>query len=220
MASHVGRTSSSRCLLCLAGSWEPSCLPRWEPSRREVRDKGELLRSPSSQLPAGRASASSTNTSGAPRASSPAGSWAPCHRAAGRDRDWSGKNSPRRKPRPRCRPRRDRLIGEEGVVTLSKRRCEAGLLGATSRGGDCFAPRAHRRGAKRAMRLGRNEMALAVEGTENGGIPRKPSPTFRSAAPSRAPPHSGRRAPVVTATATLVTLARAGSRSLVIVRAH
>ena len=43
--------SSSYCLVCLAGSWEPSCLPRWEPSRREVRGKRGLLRPPSRQLP-------------------------------------------------------------------------------------------------------------------------------------------------------------------------
>ena len=40
-----------------------------------------------------------------------------------------------------------------GVVTLSKRRREAGLLCGTSSGRDDLAPRGHRRGAKHAVRL-------------------------------------------------------------------
>ena len=57
-----------------------------------------------------------------------------------------------------------------GVVTLSKRRREAGLLCGTSSGLDDLAPRAHRRGTKRAVRLGRGEMALDVKGVVDGGV--------------------------------------------------
>ena len=35
---------------------------------------------------------------------------------------------------------------------------------------DCGAPRAHRRGAKRAVRLGGSEMTLDVEGVVDGGV--------------------------------------------------
>jgi hypothetical protein len=57
-----------------------------------------------------------------------------------------------------------------GVVTLSKRRREAGLLRGTSSGRDDLAPRGHRRGAKRAVRLGRGEMALDVKDVVDGGV--------------------------------------------------
>jgi hypothetical protein len=45
------------------------------------------------------------------------------------------------------------FIPQTGVVTLSKRRREAGLPCETSGGRDDLAPRGHRRGAKHAVRL-------------------------------------------------------------------
>ena len=45
------------------------------------------------------------------------------------------------------------LISHTGVVTLSKRRREAGLLCGTSSGRDDLAPRGHRCGAEHAVRL-------------------------------------------------------------------
>ena len=57
-----------------------------------------------------------------------------------------------------------------GVVTLSNREREATVLRAISDGGDCLAPRAHRHGAKRAVRLSRGQMALDVESVVDGGM--------------------------------------------------
>jgi hypothetical protein len=62
-----------------------------------------------------------------------------------------------------------------GLVTLSNQVREKPALPKVSSCRGCLAPRAHRHGAKRAMRLSRGQMALDVEGVVDGGMDREES---------------------------------------------
>src|SRR5208337_1315363 len=57
-----------------------------------------------------------------------------------------------------------------GVVTLPRRGREVSAPLELSGRRDCGPPRGHRHGAKRAVRVGRDEMALDVEGVVDGGV--------------------------------------------------
>jgi hypothetical protein len=58
----------------------------------------------------------------------------------------------------------------KGAVTLPCSERAVSAPQELSGRGDRSAPRVHRRGAKRAVRLGRGEMALDVEGVVDGGV--------------------------------------------------
>jgi hypothetical protein len=63
-----------------------------------------------------------------------------------------------------------RTKNEKGVVKLWTEEREETTAFAISSSGDHLAPRAHRRGAEGAMRSGRGQMALDVEGVVDGGV--------------------------------------------------
>ena len=65
------------------------------------------------------------------------------------------------------------MIDETGVKGLSRcpsREREVSAPQELSGRCDCGPPRGHRHGAKRAVRLGGDEMALDVEGVVDGGV--------------------------------------------------
>ncbi len=64
----------------------------------------------------------------------------------------------------------DRLSALVGFVTLPCGEREASAAQELSGCGDCGPPCGHRRSAKRAVRLGRSEMALDVESVVEGGV--------------------------------------------------
>src|SRR5208337_4002848 len=70
------------------------------------------------------------------------------------------------------RPTLSHLVSNihEGVVTLPCGEREASAPQELSGHCDCSPPRGHRRSAKRAVRLGGDEMALDVEGIVDGGV--------------------------------------------------
>ncbi len=61
-------------------------------------------------------------------------------------------------------------VVHDGVVTLPCGEREASAPQELSGHCDCGPPRGHRRSAKRAVRLGGDEMALDVEGIVDGGV--------------------------------------------------
>jgi hypothetical protein len=63
-----------------------------------------------------------------------------------------------------------RVIAPQGVVTLWTEEREKTTAFAISSSRNHLAPGAHRRGAEGAMRSGRGEMALDVEGVVDGGV--------------------------------------------------
>jgi hypothetical protein len=63
-----------------------------------------------------------------------------------------------------------RFMTFDGVVTLPTKEREESTARAISSSRDDLAPRTHRRGAEGAVRSGRGEMALDVEGVVDGGV--------------------------------------------------
>ncbi len=64
----------------------------------------------------------------------------------------------------------DSMMLQAGFVTLPCREREVSAPQETSGRCDCGPPRGHRDSAKRAVRLGGDEMALDVEGVEDSGV--------------------------------------------------
>src|SRR5208337_5418320 len=76
----------------------------------------------------------------------------------------AGEKSMPKTLQPRLNTLPKRSLGHNGVVTLPTREREVAASQDLSGRCDRGAPRVHRRGAKRAVRLGGDEMALDVEG--------------------------------------------------------